>query len=103
MYANHSSSGSSSRSSGSTLAVEPVRTSRNSAMDASRVGDDSAENGLSGEVGSAAVLKKLAANSCAGVMVSMPACSTPRSRSANPVSVASTAAARPRCSTCVSA
>ena len=31
-------------------------------MEASRASDDSAENGLSGDVGSAAVLKNVAAN-----------------------------------------
>ena len=55
---------------------------------------DSAENGLSGEVGSAAVLKNVAANAWYGALTSMPACSTPRSRAAKSVSVASTR--RPR-------
>ncbi len=64
----------------------------------SRGSDDSAENGLSGEVGSAAVLKKAPANAWYGLSTSTPACSTPASRAANSRSRASTGAAAARCS-----
>ena len=65
-------------------------------MAASRAGDDSRENGLSGDDGSAAVLKKVAANEWYGALTSIPACSTPRSRAAKSCSVASTGSAAAR-------
>ena len=96
LIGSQSSSGSSLRSSGSSFAVEPSTTSRKIAMAASRAGDDSRENGLSGDVGSAAVLKNVAANEWYGAFTSTPACRVARSRVAKSRSDSSSGATAPR-------
>lgn len=63
IWDSHINSGSTSLSSSGTLALDPASTSLCTSMACTRACSDSAENGLRGLFGSAAVLKNCTANS----------------------------------------